>query len=73
MSPTAELADNPPCDSCPRTARCAARQMACSAFLLYAQGTGRVRWSLAPRTDPTREKFARVRKPIVTRTLKQAA
>jgi hypothetical protein len=46
-----------PCDLCPRAARCAAQQLACTAFERFS--TGR-RWQIAPRVDATHERYMRI-------------
>lgn len=46
-----------PCDFCPRAARCAAEQLACSAFERFNAG---LRWEIAPRVDASHERFVRI-------------
>ena len=49
-----------PCDACPRSARCAAEQLACTAFERFNAG---LRWKLSPRTDASRQAFERIFSP----------
>jgi hypothetical protein len=53
------LAEPTPCDDCRHAARCA-EGLACSAFGLYAKGASPARWQVAPRTDATAERYARL-------------
>lgn len=52
--------DPAPCDGCPHATRCAARELACAAYRLYARGAGAMSWSMAQRVDPTRELYLRL-------------
>jgi len=45
-----------PCDGCARSPRCAAEQLACTAF---ARGESEIWWRVVPRTDATRERYRR--------------
>ena len=45
-----------PCEGCPFKRRCAARELACERFVMFASGDSRRRWELAPRA-PTRAQF----------------
>jgi hypothetical protein len=49
--------DSPPCDFCHRAPRCAAEQLACTAFERFEAG---LRWQIAPRVDATRERYERI-------------
>jgi hypothetical protein len=46
-----------PCDGCARAARCAAEQLACTAFERFNAG---LRWQISPRCDASRERFDRI-------------
>lgn len=46
-----------PCDLCPRAARCAVEQLACTAFERFTVGR---RWQIAPRIDATHERYVRI-------------
>jgi hypothetical protein len=46
-----------PCDFCSRAARCAAEQLACTAFERFNAG---LRWDIAPRVDASHERFLRI-------------
>jgi hypothetical protein len=45
-----------PCDGCTLATRCAMRELACSAFSMFAAGLPMKRWQYADRA-PTRAKF----------------
>lgn len=46
-----------PCDFCPKAPRCAAEQLACTAFERFNAG---LRWAIVPRVDASRERFVRI-------------
>jgi hypothetical protein len=57
LAPTPEPLEPAPCDGCGRAARCAAEQLACTAFERFDAG---LRWEISPRNDATRQRFARI-------------
>jgi hypothetical protein len=48
-----------PCAGCSKAAQCAAKELACAAFALFADGAGAKRYALAPR-QPTAERYKRI-------------